>query len=201
MALSNTATPKYYGQFRDAVLRGEIPVCKEIAMEMNRIDELIANPGVWYDEDAVEGWISFCENELTLTDGSDLKLLDSFKLWGEQIFGWYYYVERSVYEPSPDGHGGRYVTKKIKKRLINKQYLIVSRGAAKSQYESYIHNYYLNVDTTTTHQVHTSPTMKQSEEVLSKLNEIIFEEDNNETNNNKNNESTKKINKSKISVY
>lgn len=123
-------------------MRGEIPVCKEIAMEMERIDDLIANPGVWYDEQAVEGWIAYCENELTLTDGSDLKLLDSFKLWGEQVFGWYYFVERSIYEPNPDGRGGRYVTKKIKKRLINKQYLIVARGAAKSQYESYIHSYF-----------------------------------------------------------
>lgn len=173
MVLSNKAVPKYYGLFRDAVIKGEIPVNRKIAMEMNRIDDLIANPGIWYDEDAVEGWIEFCENELTLTDGSDLKLLDSFKLWGEQIFGWYYYVERSVYEPNPDGHGGRYVTKKFKKRLINKQYLIVARGAAKSQYESYIHNYYLNVDTTTTHQVHTSPTMKQSEEVLSPMRTAI----------------------------
>ena len=169
MALSNTAVPKYYGQFRDAVMRGEIPVCNEISMEMNRIDDLIRNPGIWYDEDAVEGWIAYCENELTLTDGSDLKLLDSFKLWGEQIFGWYYFVERSVYEPDPDGHGGHYVRKKIKRRLVNKQYLIVARGAAKSQYESYIHNYYLNVDTSTTHQVHTAPTMKQAEEVLSPM--------------------------------
>ena len=138
-------------------------------MEMNRIDDLIRNPGIWYDEDAVEGWIAYCENELTLTDGSDLKLLDSFKLWGEQIFGWYYFVERSVYEPDPDGHGGHYVRKKIKRRLVNKQYLIVARGAAKSQYESYIHSYYLNVDTSTTHQVHTAPTMKQAEEVLSPM--------------------------------
>ena len=173
MALSNTATPKYYGQFRDAVIRGEIPVCKEISMEMNRIDNLIANPGFWYDDQAVEGFVSYCENELTLTDGEDLKLLDSFKLWAEQIFGWYYYVERSVYMPDPDGHGGRYVNKKIKKRLINKQYLIVARGAAKSQYESYIHNYYLNVDTSTTHQVHTAPTMKQAEEVLSPMRTAI----------------------------
>ena len=173
MALSNTATPKYYGQFRDAVIRGEIPVCKKIAMEMERIDDLIANPGVWYDESAVEGWIAYCENELTLTDGSDLHLLDSFKLWGEQVFGWYYFVERSVYEPDPDGHGGHYVQKRIKKRLTNKQYLIVARGAAKSQYESYIHSYYLNVDTSTTHQVHTSPTMKQSEEVLSPMRTAI----------------------------
>lgn len=173
MALSNTATPKYYGQFRDAVIRGEIPVCKKIAMEMERIDDLIANPGVWYDESAVEGWISYCENELTLTDGSDLHLLDSFKLWGEQVFGWYYFVERSVYEPDSDGYGGHYVKKRIKKRLTNKQYLIVARGAAKSQYESYIHSYYLNVDTSTTHQVHTSPTMKQSEEVLSPMRTAI----------------------------
>ena len=173
MALSNTATPKYYGQFRDAVIRGEIPICREIEMEMNRIDDLIANPGIWYDSQAVEGFICYCENELTLTDGSDLKLLDSFKLWAEQIFGWYYYVERSVYEPDPDGHGGHYVTKSIKKRLINKQYLIIARGAAKSQYESYIHNYYLNVDTSTTHQVHTAPTMKQAEEVLSPMRTAI----------------------------
>ena len=173
MALSNTAVPKYYGMFRDAVIRGEIPVCNEISMEMNRIDDLIANPGVYYDDQAVEGWIKFCENELTLTDGSNLNLLDSFKLWGEQIFGWYYFVERSVYEPNPDGHGGRYVNKKLKKRLINKQYLIVARGAAKSQYESYIHNYFLNVDTTTTHQVHTAPTMKQAEEVLAPMRTAI----------------------------
>ena len=169
MALSNTAVPKYYGMFRDAVIRGEIPVNHEISMEMNRIDDLIANPGIFYDEDAVEGWIRYCENELTLTDGSDLNLLDSFKLWGEQVFGWYYFVERSVYEPNPDGHGGHYVNKSIKKRLVNKQYLIVARGAAKSQYESYIQSYYLNVDTSTTHQVHTSPTMKQSEEVLAPI--------------------------------
>ena len=169
MALSNTAVPKYYGMFRDAVIRGEIPVNHEISMEMNRIDDLIDNPGIYYDENAVDGWIRYCENELTLTDGSDLKLLDSFKLWGEQVFGWYYFVERSVYEPNPDGHGGHYVNKSIRKRLINKQYLIVARGAAKSQYESYIQSYYLNVDTSTTHQVHTSPTMKQSEEVLAPI--------------------------------
>ena len=173
MALSNTAVPKYYGQFRDAVMRGEIPVNKEISMEMNRIDELIANPGIWYDDQAVEGFVSYCENELTLTDGEDLKLLDSFKLWAEQIFGWYYFVERSVYEPSPTGHGGRYVKKSIKKRLINKQYLIVARGAAKSMYGSCIQNYYLNVDTSTTHQVTTAPTMKQAEEVMSPIRTAI----------------------------
>lgn len=167
MALSNTATPKYYGQFRDAVMRGEIPVCKEIAMEMERIDDLIANPGIYYDDQAVEGWIAYCENELTLTDGGDLNLLDSFKLWGEQVFGWYYFQERSVYEPYPDGHGGRYVNKQIKKRLINKQYLIVGRGAAKSLYDTCIQSYYLNVDTSTTHQITTAPTMKQAEEVMS----------------------------------
>ena len=169
MSLSNTATPKYYGQFRDAVIRGEIPVNKEVSMEMNRIDDLIANPGIYYDDRAVEGFIAYCENELTLTDGEDLNLLDSFKLWAEQIFGWYYFVERSVYVPSEDGHGGHYVNKRIKKRLINKQYLIVARGAAKSMYASCIHSYFLNVDTSTTHQVATSPTMKQSEEVLSPI--------------------------------
>ncbi len=173
MALSNTATPKYYGQFREAVIRGEIPVCKEISMEMNRIDDLIANPGIWYDDQAVEGFISFCESELTLTDGEDLKLLDSFKLWAEQIFGWYYFVERSVYEPSPDGHGGHYVKKTIKKRLTNKQYLIVTRGAAKSMYASCIQNYFLNVDTSTTHQITTAPTMKQAEEVMSPIRTAI----------------------------
>lgn len=169
MALSNTATPKYYGMFRDAVIRGEIPVCNKVSMEMNRIDQLIANPGIYYDDEAVEGWIKFCENELTLTDGSDLTLLDTFKLWGEQVFGWYYFIERSVYEPNSDGHGGHYVTKQIKKRLTTKQYLIVGRGAAKSQYESHIHNYFLNVDTSTTHQIHTAPTMKQAEEVLAPM--------------------------------
>lgn len=173
MALSNTAVPKYYGMFRDAVMRGEIPVCNKIAMEMNRIDELIANPGIYYDSRAVEGWIRYCENELTLTDGSDLKLLDSFKLWGEQIFGWYYFIERSVYEPNSNGHGGRYVTKRIKRRLINKQYLIVARGAAKSMYGSAIHNYYLNVDTATTYQVATAPTMRQAEETLSPIKTAI----------------------------
>lgn len=169
MALSNTATPKYYGQFRDAVIRGEIPVCKEISMEMNRIDDLIANPGIWYDEDVVEGFIEYCEKELTLTDGADLNLLDSFKVWAEQIFGWYYFIERSVYEPDPSGHGGKYVKKTIKKRLINKQYLIVTRGAAKSMYASCIQNYFLNVDTSTTHQITTAPTMKQAEEVMSPI--------------------------------
>ena len=173
MALSNTAVPKYYGKFRDAVIRGEIPVCKEISMEMNRIDELIANPGIWYDDEAIDGFISYCENELTLTDGEDLYLLDSFKLWAEQIFGWYYFVERSVYVPSPDGHGGHYVKKSIKKRLINKQYLIVARGAAKSMYSSCIQNYYLNVDTSTTHQITTAPTMKQAEEVMSPIRTAI----------------------------
>ena len=173
MALSNTATPRYYGMFRDAVIRGEIPVCETISMEMNRIDALIDNPGIWYDDQAVEGFIRFCEAELTLTDGSDLRLLDTFKLWAEQIFGWYYFVERSIYVPSKDGHGGHYANKRIKKRLINKQYLIIARGAAKSQYESYIQNYYLNVDTTTTHQVHTAPTMKQAEEVLSPIRTAI----------------------------
>lgn len=167
MALSNTATPKYYGMFRDAVIRGEIPVCETISLEMNRIDSLIANPGVYYDDQAVDGFVKYCENELTLTDGSDLVLLDSFKLWAEQIFGWYYYVERSIYEPSPDGHGGRYVNKRIKKRLINKQYLIVARGAAKSMYASCLHSYFLNVDTSTTHQITTAPTMPQADEVMS----------------------------------
>ena len=173
MALSNTAVPKYYGQFRDAVIRGEIPVNKEISMEMNRIDDLIANPGVWYDDQAVEGWIEYCESELTLTDGSDLNLLDSFKLWGEQIFGWYYFVERSVYKPNPDGHGGHYVRKSVKKRLINKQYLIVGRGAAKSLYDSCIQSYFENVDTSTTHQITTAPTMKQAEEVMSPIRTAI----------------------------
>ena len=173
MALSNTATPRYYGQFRDAVIRGEIPICREIEMEMHRIDDLIADHRYYYDGEAVERWIKYCENELTLTDGSDLILLDSFKLWGEQVFGWYYFVDRCVYKPYPEGHGGHYVRKKIKKRLINKQYLIVARGAAKSQYESYIHSYFLNADTSTTHQVHTSPTMKQSEEVLAPIRTAI----------------------------
>ena len=173
MALSNTATPRYYGMFRDAVMRGEIPVCETISMEMNRIDALIANPGVYYDDLAIDGFINYCENELTLTDGEDLVLLDSFKLWAEQVFSWFYYVERSVYVPSKDGHGGHYVNKRIKKRLTNKQYLIVARGAAKSQYESYIQSYFLNVDTSTTHGVHTAPTMKQAEEALSPMRTAI----------------------------
>ena len=169
MALSNTAVPKYYGMFRDAVIRGEIPVNKEISMEMNRIDDLIANPGVYYDDRAVEGFIDYCESELTLTDGADLNLLDTFKLWAEQIFGWYYFVERSIYEPYEDGYGGHYITKKVRKRLINKQYLIVARGAAKSMYGSCLQNFFLNVDATTTHQITTAPTMKQAEEVLSPI--------------------------------
>lgn len=169
MALSNTAVPKYYGQFRDAVMRGEIPVCREISMEMNRIDDLIANPGVYYDDKAVEGWIKYCENELTLTDGSDLNLLDSFKLWGEQVFGWYYFEERDIYNPKKH----RYETKRIKKRLTKKQYLIVGRGAAKSLYDSCIQSYFENVDTSTTHQITTAPTMKQAEEVMSPLRTAI----------------------------
>ena len=173
MALSNTAVPKYYGRFRDAVMRGEIPICKEIEMEMNRIDDLISNPGVWYDEEAIDGFIEFCENELTLTNGEDLHLLDSFKLWAEQIFGWYYFVERSIYEPSPDGHGGHYVNKVIKKRLITKQYLIVARGAAKSMYASCIQNYFLNVDGSTSHQITTAPTMPQADEVMSPIRTAI----------------------------
>ena len=173
MALSNTATPKYYGEFRDAVIRGEIPVCEEISMEMNRIDDLIANPGIWYDDQAIQGFVDYCENELTLTNGDDLHLLDSFKLWAEQIFGWYYFVERSIYQPNKDGHGGHYVTKLIKKRLIKKQYLIVARGAAKSMYASCIQNFFLNVDTATTHQVTTAPTMAQAEEVMSPIRTAI----------------------------
>lgn len=174
MALSNTATPRYYGEFRDAVIRGEIPVCREISMEMNRIDDLIANPGVWYDDQAVEGWIKYCENELVLTDGSDLHLLFTFKLWGEQVFGWYYFVDRSVYVPGKDGKPGRYVRKRLKKRLIHKQYLIIGRGAAKSVYLSTIQSYFQNIDTTTTHQVTTAPTMKQSDEVMSLLRTAII---------------------------
>lgn len=173
MALSNTAVPKYYGMFRDAVIQGEIPVNKEISMEMNRIDELIANPGIYYDDEAMDGFVKFCENELTLTDGEDLHLLDSFKLWAEQIFCWYYFVEISVYEPGKDNHGGRYVKKKKKQRLVNKQYLIVARGAAKSMYGSCIQNFFLNVDTSTTHQITTAPTMKQAEEVMSPIRTAI----------------------------
>lgn len=173
MALSNTAVPKYYGQFRDAVIRGEVPVNREVSMEMNRIDALIDDPRYYYDDKTVDGWISFCEDELTLTDGSDLHMLDSFKLWGEEIFGWYQFVERTVYKPGKNGEPGHYYRKKIKKRLINKQYLIVARGAAKSQYESYIHSYYVTVDTSTTHQVHTAPTMKQAEEVISPIKTAI----------------------------
>lgn len=173
MALSNTAVPKYYGMFRDAVIAGEIPVCQEISMEMNRIDGLIDNPMYYYDEDAIEGWVKYCEAELTLTDGSDLFLLDTYKLWAEQVFGWYYFVERSVYERYEDKPGGHFVTKTIKKRLINKQYLIVGRGAAKSLYDSCIQSYFANVDTSTTHQITTAPTMKQAEEVMSPLRTAI----------------------------
>ena len=165
MALSNTAVPKYYGKFRDAVMRGEIPICEEISLEMNRIDDLIANPGIWYDDQAIQGFINYCESELTLTDGEDLHLLDSFKLWAEQIFGWYYYEDRSVYDPDV----GHYVNKRVKKRLTTKQYLIVARGAAKSMYASCIQSYFLNVDTSTTHQITTAPTMKQAEEVMSPI--------------------------------
>ena len=169
MALSNTAVPKYYGMFRDAVIRGEIPISQPIEMEMNRIDQLIANPGVYYDDEAIEGWIKFCENELTLTDGSPLTLLDTFKLWGEQLLSWFYFIERSVYIPNENGHGGRYVKKRIKQRLINKQYLIVGRGAAKSMYGSTIQSYFLNVDTSTTNQITTAPTMRQAEEIMSPI--------------------------------
>ena len=169
MALSNTATPRYYGAFRDAVLRGEIPVNQEIALEMNRIDELIANPNFYYDDQAIEGFIRYCDNELTLTDGSDLHLLDTFKLWAESALAWFYFVERSVYVPSPDNHGGSYVQKRIKKRLVNKQFLIVARGGAKSMYASVLQNYFLNVDTDTTHQITTAPTMKQADEVMSPI--------------------------------
>lgn len=169
MSLSNTATPIYYGMFRDAVRNGDIPVCKEISMEMNRIDALIANPDIYYDSEAINGWILFCENELTLTDGEPLHLLDSFKLWAEEIFGWYYFVEQDIYEPNEDGYGGQFVRKVIKKRLTKKQYLIIARGAAKSMYLSAIQSYFLTVDTSTTHQITTAPTMKQSEEVLSPI--------------------------------
>ena len=173
MSLSNTAVPIYYGRFRDAVIEGRIPVCKEIAMEMNRIDQLIENPGVYYDDEAVEGFVRFCENELTLTDGSDVKLLDTFKLWAEEIFGWYYFIERSVFIPGRDGVEGHYAKRLIKKRLINKQYLIISRSNAKSMYASFIQNYFLNIDTTTTYQVTTAPTMKQAEEVMSPIRTAI----------------------------
>ena len=173
MALSNTATPIYYGRFRDAVIRGEIPVCKEISMEMNRIDSWIENPGIWYDDQAILGFVSYCENELTLTDGENLHLLDSFKLWAEQIFGWYYFVDRSIYVPGENGQPGHYENRRIKKRLIKKQYLIVARGAAKSMYASCIQNYFLNVDTSTTHQVTTAPTMAQAEEVMSPIRTAI----------------------------
>lgn len=169
MSLSNTATPKYYGEFRAAVMRGEIPVCEEISMEMNRIDDLIANPGIYYDDKAVEGWVKYCEEECTLTDGSDVHLLDTFKLWAEQIFGWYYFVQRSVYVPSPDNHGGKYVKKTIKKRLINKQFLIITRANAKTIYGSFIQSFFLNCDTSTTHQVTVAPTMKQAEEILAPI--------------------------------
>ena len=172
--LSNTDTPYYYGLFRDKVLSGEIPVNQEISLEMNRIDSLISNPGVYYDRNAVEGWIAFCENELTLTDGSDLWLLETFKLWGEQLFGWFYFIEKSIYVPNPDNHGGHYERKMVKKRLINKQYLIVARGAAKSMYASCIQNYFLTVDTSTTHQITTAPTMKQADEVISPINTAII---------------------------
>lgn len=173
MSMSNTATPVYYGQFRDAVLRGDIPVNREISLEMNRIDALIANPNIFYDNSVIEGFILYCEKELTLTDGTNLLLLPTFKMWAEQIFGWYYFVERSVYVPTEDNHGGRYVTKTIKKRLITKQYLIVARGAAKSLYESCLQSYFLNVDTTTTHQITTAPTMKQAEEIMSPIRTAI----------------------------
>lgn len=173
MALSNTAVPKYYGQFRDSVMRGEEPVNEYIEMEMNRIDELIENPGVYYDDKAVEGFIQYCENELTLTNGDDLHLLDTFKLWAEQIFGWYYFIERTIYEPNEDGHGGRYVKRQIKKRLINKQYLIIARGAAKSMYESCIQSFFLNINTETTEQITTAPTMRQAEEVMSPIRTAI----------------------------
>lgn len=173
MSLSNTAVPFYYNQFREAVIRGEIPVCREVSMEMNRIDNLIEDPRYYFDNNAVNGWVKFCEEELTLTDGSDLHLLDTFKLWGEQVYGWYYFVERTVYEPDPDSHGGHYVTKRIKKRLINKQFLIISRGSAKSMYGSCHHGYCLNVDPSTTNQIATAPTMRQADEVLSPLRTAI----------------------------
>jgi phage terminase large subunit-like protein len=174
MSLSNTATPKYYGEFRAAVMRGEIPVCREISMEMNRIDALIANPNFYYDDKAVDGFVYYCENELTLTDGSDLYLLDSFKLWAEQVFGWYYFIDRDIFIPDPSGHGGRFETRRVKKRLTSKQYLIVARGAAKSMYGSCIQSYFLNVDTSTTHQITTAPTMKQAEEIMSPIRTSII---------------------------
>ena len=174
MSLSNTAVPIYYGRFREAVINGDIPVCKEISMEMNRIDKLIENPGVYYDDEAVNGFIRYCENELTLTDGSDLHLLDTFKLWAEQVFGWYYFLERTVFVPNPDNHGGHYEKRSIKKRLINKQYLIIARGSAKSMYLSCLQSYFLNIDTTTTYQITTAPTMKQAEEVLGPIRTSII---------------------------
>ena len=173
MSLSNTAVPRYYGAFRDAVVRGEIPICREVEMEMHRIDDLIANPGVYYDSEAINGFIDYCESEMTLTDGSDFFMLDSFKLWAEQVFGWYYFDERSVYVPNKDGMGGRYVKKYIKRRLINKQYLIVGRGAAKSMYASCIQSFFLNVDTSTTHQIVTAPTMTQADETLAPIRTAI----------------------------
>jgi len=173
MTLSNTATPKYYAEFRERVIKGEIPINREISLEMNRIDALVSNPGVYYDDKAIDGFIAFCENECTLTDGGDLHLLDTFKLWAEQIFGWWYFIERSVYEPNEDNHGGKYVRKKIKKRLINKQYLIIARGAAKSMYISLIQSYFITVDTSTTHQITTAPTMKQADEVISPIRTAI----------------------------
>ena len=173
MSLSNTATPKYYGQFREAVMRGEIPVCREVSMEMNRIDDLIANPGVYYDDRAMDGFVAFCEKEMTLTDGSDVQLLDTFKLWAEQIFCWFYFVDRSVWVPNEDGYGGHFETRRTKKRLVNKQYLIVARSAAKSLYETFIQAYFLNVDTSTTHQITTAPTMRQAEEVMSAFSTAI----------------------------
>ena len=171
--LSNTAVPRYYGAFRDSVLRGDIPVCREISMEMNRIDSLIADPGVYYDDQAVEGFIRFCEAELTLADGSNLKLLDTFKLWAEEIFGWYYYTERSVFVPNPDGHGGHYEQRKVKRRLLNKQYLIVARGAAKSMYLACLQAYFLTVDKSTTHQITVAPTMRQADESMSPIRTAI----------------------------
>ena len=172
MALSNTAVPKYYGMFRDAVIAGQIPVCQKISMEMNRIDMLIENPDMYYDDEAVEGWIAYCEGELTLTDGSDLNLLDTFKVWGEQVFGWYYFVDKEVWEPLPEG-GGQYVTRTIKKRLTKKQYLIVGRGSAKSLYDSCIQSYFENIDLSTTHQITVAPTMNQAEEVMSPIRTAI----------------------------